>query len=82
MKRTKKVLAVLTIFTVGAMSGSLLVSCAVANQPHMQAALDHLQIALHELQISTPNKGGHRFAAINLTKQAIDETEAGISYAE
>ena len=59
-----------------------LVACAGADQPHMEAAIDFLQRALHELQVAEPNKGGHRANAIALTKQAIDEANAGMAYAD
>jgi hypothetical protein len=72
----------LGIFLAGVVSGGLLISSANADQPHMQAALDFLQSALHELQSAEPNKGGHRHRAVGLVKRAIEETEAGIQYAE
>jgi hypothetical protein len=55
---------------------------AVAQQPHMYAALDALRTARAELIAATPNKGGHRARAITLVNQAIDETNAGIRYAQ
>ena len=55
---------------------------AVAQQPHMYAALDALRTARAELIAATPNKGGHRAHAITLVNQAIDETNAGIRYAQ
>lgn len=55
---------------------------AVAQQPHMNAALDALRTARAELVAATPNKGGHRARAITLVNQAIDETNAGIRYAQ
>ncbi|HEY1425848.1 MAG TPA: hypothetical protein VGF50_04175 [Caulobacteraceae bacterium] len=53
-----------------------------ANQPHMRAALADLNLAKGELQVAMRNKGGHRVAALNLTKQAIGEVEAGIAAGE
>jgi len=55
---------------------------AVAQQPRMYAALDALRTARAELIAATPNKGGHRARAIQLVNQAIDETNAGIRYAQ
>jgi hypothetical protein len=52
------------------------------NQPHMRAALADLNLAKGELQVAMRNKGGHRVTALNLTKQAIDEVEAGIAAGE
>jgi hypothetical protein len=46
----------------------------------MQRALDALNNAENQLQIATPDKGGHRENAINLVKQAINETNLGIQF--
>lgn len=51
---------------------------AMADQPHMQRALDALNVAQNQLQIAAPDKGGHRVNAINLVQQAINETNLGI----
>ena len=48
----------------------------------MYAAPDALRTARAELIAATPNKGGHRACAITLVNQAIDETIAGIRYAQ
>ncbi len=50
-------------------------------QPKMQAALAALQAAMAEVQAASPNKGGHREAALGLIQQAIDAVNAGIQYA-
>lgn len=50
------------------------------DQPHMQAALEHLRQADQELQQASHDKGGHRTRALGLTKQAESEVQAGISY--
>jgi hypothetical protein len=55
--------------------------CATGGQPHMQAALDHLNSARSELQAANTNKGGHRERAIELVDEAISEVRAGIDYA-
>ena len=55
---------------------------ATARQPHMQAALADLQAARDQLDIATPNKGGHRVEALRLTNAAIVEVKAGIEHAE
>ncbi len=57
-------------------------STADAYQGNMERALSALYDALASLRESTPNKGGHREAAMQLVQQAIGETQAGISYAE
>ena len=62
----------------------ILIGCAPtvrADQPHMQAALDALQTAEHELSIAEEDKGGHRANALRLTREAIAETRHGIEYA-
>ncbi|TDO12081.1 hypothetical protein EV580_3805 [Mycobacterium sp. BK086] len=50
--------------------------------PPMGPAMDNanawLQMAVGELQAAEDNKGGHRETAINLTQQAIDQTNLGI----
>ena len=52
---------------------------ATANQPHMQSALDHLQSAKAELEVSTHDKGGHRVNALRLVNEAIGEVHKGIA---
>jgi hypothetical protein len=53
---------------------------ATADQPHMQAALEHLRAAKVELEVAEPDKGGHRVKALGLTKDAIAQVERGIGY--
>jgi hypothetical protein len=60
---------------------SLGVGYALGAQPHMDAALVLLQNARGELQAATPNKGGHREAAIGLIDQAIVQVREGIAFA-
>lgn len=55
---------------------------AAAYQGNMERALSALYAALASLRESTPNKGGHREAAIDLIRQAISQVEAGIDYAD
>jgi len=62
-------------------TGVLIGEAAAAYQSHMHSALDALRTARSELVQSTPNKGGHREAAIRYVDQAIDETRAGIEFA-
>lgn len=50
----------------------------LADQPHMQAALDALKSARHNLDNAEADKGGHRAKAIDLIKDAIDEVNKGI----
>jgi hypothetical protein len=53
---------------------------AVADQPHMIAARDHLRRARVELDRADADKGGHRVAALRRVDEAIAEVEAGIAY--
>jgi hypothetical protein len=47
---------------------------ADAYQGNMKHALSALNQALGSLRESTANKGGHRTRAVDLVRQAIDET--------
>jgi hypothetical protein len=51
------------------------------NQPDMTAALQHLRQAQEVLEKALGDKGGHRVKAIELIKQAENEVQAGINYA-
>ena len=55
---------------------------ASAYQGNMEHALSSLHQALGSLRESTANKGGHRARAMDLVRQAIDETQAGIAFAD
>lgn len=50
------------------------------DQPNMQAAKNHLQDALNNLQRASADKGGHRARAIDLTREAIAEVNKGIGF--
>lgn len=64
-----------------ALAASTLVPDVTAEpQPKMRAALDSLRDAKRSLEQATPDKGGHRVKAIDLTKAAIDQVEAGIKF--
>jgi hypothetical protein len=64
------------------MASGIFIGQATADQPHMQAALDALVGARDQLIAASPNKGGHRLAAIRLVNDAIAEVHAGIAAAE
>lgn len=49
-------------------------------EPHMSAALGHLQEAKAELEKATANKGGHREKAMQLVDQAMGQVRAGEAY--
>jgi uncharacterized protein HemX len=51
-------------------------------EPHMSAALGHLQQAKEELQRAAANKGGHREKAMELVNQAIQQVQEGERYYE
>jgi hypothetical protein len=55
---------------------------ASAYQGNMERAMSSLYEALAALRESTPNKGGHRENAMQLVQQAIQETQAGIEWAD
>jgi hypothetical protein len=55
---------------------------ADAYQGNMERAPSSLQQALGSLRESTANKGGHRARAMDLVRQAIDETQAGVEFAD
>jgi hypothetical protein len=57
------------------------VRSANAYQGNMERALGSLHEALQSLQESTANKGGHRGRAMDLVRQAIAETQAGVEFA-
>ncbi len=54
----------------------------VADQPHMQRALDNLRQARNNLERATTDKGGHRRKAIGYVDSAIDEVKKGIDAGE
>jgi hypothetical protein len=51
-------------------------------EPHMTAALEHLQAARAELERASHNKGGHRERALGLVDQAIRQVQEGEAYYE
>ena len=53
---------------------------AVADQPNMKAAKEHLQDAINHLQRADKDKGGHREKAIELVRDAIAEVNKGIAF--
>ncbi len=80
--KLRTIVALILVFVLGLFSGSILMRQAEAGpQPHMEAALRHLEQGLHQLEAAKPNKGGHRAKAIHLVKGAIVETKLGIEFA-
>lgn len=64
-----------------AASGSLVSAAPADDQPHMQAALDHLKAAKTALEAAAHDHGGHRKKALEATQVAIKEVEEGIEFA-
>jgi hypothetical protein len=52
-----------------------------AYQGNMERALSSLFNALASLREATSNKGGHRVKAMALVQQAIEQTQAGVEFA-
>ncbi len=67
------------VFLVGMFLGAA-VPLAYCYEPHMEAALRHLQAGRVELERAVPNKGGHRERAIDLIDRAIVQVREGIKY--
>jgi len=74
MMKAKSIFATVLLLGVFAIAGAL------PDQPNMQAALVSLRTAKSELNKATPDKGGHRAAAIGLVNSAIAEVNAGIAF--
>lgn len=50
------------------------------HEPHMSAAMGHLQEARAELEKAASNKGGHKERAMQLVDQAIQQVRDGERY--
>jgi hypothetical protein len=58
-------------------------SCAargLRGQPRMRHALEELEAAAASLSVADADKGGHRVRALEFTRAAIAEVNAGIQY--
>ena len=71
---------VIALLIVAAIASGFVAGRASADQPRMQAALEHLRLAKAELEKADRDKGGHRENALRLTRDAIAEVERGITY--
>jgi hypothetical protein len=71
---------VIALLVVTAIASGFVAGRASADQPRMQAALEHLRLARVELEKADHDKGGHRDQALRLTREAIDEVEKGIRF--
>ena len=57
------------------------VSSAIAEtQPHMAAALKHLESAQDQLRKADNDKGSHRERALDLIRSAMEEVRQGIEF--
>ena len=72
--------AVTGVTTIGLLGATA--KSANAYQGNMERALASLHQALSSLQEATANKGGHRARAMDLVRQAIEETQAGVEFAD
>jgi hypothetical protein len=71
---------VIALLIITAIASGFVAGRASADQPHMQAALEHLRMAKAELERADHDKGGHRDKAMRLTNDAIAEVERGIRF--
>ncbi|HSP78159.1 MAG TPA: hypothetical protein VLQ93_06500 [Myxococcaceae bacterium] len=49
------------------------------SQPKLEEALIHLRYALVALKKASPDKGGHKEKAVQLTQQAMEEVKKGLA---
>ena len=77
MKPTWKRVSILAVlFSAGLLTGTALAK----RQPLMHDALHDLQVARNTLEAASPDKGGHRVKAIELTEAAMAEVRQGIEF--
>src|SRR5205809_8144884 len=85
-KRSKFIAAFSTLTLLMVLSWYSVVHAQTAGmtrkEPHMSAAIGHLEQAKAELEKAAPNKGGHRERAIELVNQALQQTQEGEAYYE
>jgi len=72
---------IVILLLVSMLLGAALTGTALAIQSNMVDAREALKSAITDLEAATPDKGGHRTNAIKLTRQAIQEVNLGIQYA-
>jgi len=81
MKNPWKLTSFALIAMLAAALGTGVVQRAGADvQPKMREALTGLKVAATALEAADRDKGGHRAKALELTKAAIGEVEAGIKF--
>ena len=60
--------------------GAFIPSASAERQPRMEQALEELRTAAGSLEAAEHDKGGHRAKALELTRAAIAQVEAGIRF--
>jgi len=81
-KIDRRRLALLTAGAAAALGTIGAASKAEAYQGNMERALSSLYDAMASLREASSNKGGHRVKAMALIQQAIEQTQAGIEFAD
>jgi hypothetical protein len=74
----KKSIATAALVLVAFLGG--IATQALADQPFMQSALNHLEAAERDLEKATADKGGHRVEALRLVRAAQAEVRKGIRH--
>jgi hypothetical protein len=77
--RFPRPLGLVLAVALGIVLGRGSIGTASAGQPNMQRALRLLGEAKAALSEATPDKAGHREAALQATEHALSETQEGIS---
>jgi hypothetical protein len=77
-KLTSFALIALLAMAVG--RGAMLNNASAEAQPRMHQALEELRAAAASLEAADHDKGGHRAKALELTRAAIGQVEAGIKF--
>ena len=71
--------ALIALIAAGIGRGAVM-SASAEPQPKMREALDELRAAAASLDAAAHDKGGHRAKALELTRAAIGQVEAGIKF--
>ena len=79
MKTIRRRMAPLALVAV-VLAGGFLAGRASADQPRMQAAMEHLERAEENLENASNDKGGHRAKALRLVREALAEVRQGIRF--
>lgn len=72
--------ALIALFATALGRDAFVSSASAEAQPKMHEALESLKSAVRSLEQATHDKGGHRAKAIELTRSAIGQVEAGIKF--